>query len=140
MKIRLFSMISLALVFSLFAAPVQAQDMRPSSSPVTAVAEHVPGEVLIRFSPGLDSAQRAEKMASMGVSHKREISDIGVQLVKLPPGLSVEQALARFNRLPGIDFVEPNYILHIAFDPPGEVVDQWALNKMRVPQAWEELP
>ncbi len=41
--------------------------------------------------------------------------------------------------MPNIDFAEPNYILHIAADSPVEVVDQWALNKMRVPQAWDTL-
>jgi len=139
MKKRLFSLIGLTLVFSLVAAPVLAQDVSSTNRPATELAEHVLGELLIRFSPGLDSAQRAEKMAAMGVSHAREISHIGVHLVKLPPGLSVEQALARFNRMPGIEFAEPNYILHIAADSPAEVVDQWALNKVRVPQAWETL-
>jgi thermitase len=139
MNNRLFSITSLALVFSLFAAPALAQDMNATNTPETELSEHVPGELLIRFSPGLDSVQRAEKMAAMGVSHKREIADIGVHLVKLPTGLSVEQALTRFNRMPGIVFAEPNYIFHIATDPPVEVVDQWALNKMRVPQAWEIL-
>ncbi len=83
MKNKLFSLIGLTLVFSLVAAPVLAQDMSATNSPATELAEHVPGELLIRFSPGLDSAQRAEKMAAMGVSHKREISDIGVHLVKI---------------------------------------------------------
>jgi thermitase len=75
----------------------------------------------------------------MGLTQKREIPAIGVHLVKLPPGLSAEQAIARFSRVPGVEYAEPNYILHILADPPVEVTDQWGLNKIRAPEAWNTL-
>jgi FlaA1/EpsC-like NDP-sugar epimerase len=67
------------------------------------------------------------------------IEGIKVHLVKLPPGLSVEQAMDRFSHLPGVEFAEPNYILHIAETFQAEVTDQWGLTKIRTQEAWTIL-
>jgi thermitase len=139
MKKLFLSSIRLVLVFSLVASPALAQGIGGSNSPPPGLAEHVPGELLLRFSPGMNSALAAAKMAEMGVTHKREVRAIGVHLVRLPPGLSVEQAIARFNRLPGVEYAEPNYILQIAVSSPADAVDQWGLDKIRAPQAWNSL-
>ncbi len=81
MKSRLFSVLVLTLVFSIIASPVLAYDLNHTDTPPAALAEHVPGELLIRFSPSLDSTQRAAKMSDLGVSPKREIPHLGVSLV-----------------------------------------------------------
>src|SRR5512134_584459 len=114
MKKIILSTISLALVFSLATSSVSAQRGDGTNPDPNELAEHVPGEMLIRFSPGMNSSQADSRMNEMGVTHKRDIPGIGVQLVTLPPGLSVEQAIDRFSRLPGVEFAEPNYVLHIA--------------------------
>src|SRR5574341_1355765 len=137
-KIFLFS-ISLVLVFTLATPSVSAQEGNGSTPAGTELAEHVPGELLIRFSPGTSSSQAADKMNQMGVTHKREIKEIGVHVVKLPPGLSVEDAMARFSHRPGVEFVEPNYILHIAETLQTEITDQWGLTQIHTPQAWGAL-
>jgi hypothetical protein len=139
MKKILFATISLALLFSLAASSVSAKDVDKASPPATELDEHVPGELLVRFSPGMDSAQAAEKMNEMGVTHKREIEGIQVHLVKLPPGLSVEQAMDRFSHLPGVEFVEPNYIFHIVESLQTEIVNQWGLTKIHTEEAWGAL-
>jgi len=139
MKKILLSIISLALVFSLATPSVSAKDVGNSSPAVTELAEHVPGELLVRFSPGMNSAQVANKMKEMNLAHKREIEGIKVHLVKLPPGLSVEQALDRFSHLPGVEFAEPNYILHIAEIPQVEITDQWGLTRIHTQEAWNTL-
>src|SRR3990172_947208 len=117
MKKIFLSTISLVIILSLVTPSVSAQEIDVPSSAATELAEHVPGELLIRFSPGMDSAQVANQMAGMGVTPKREIPAIGVHLVKLPPGFSVEAAVARFRRRPGVELAEPNYILRIAANP-----------------------
>lgn len=137
-KIHLITL-SLVVIFSLVTSSVLAQDAEVANPAETELAEHVPGELLLRFSPGMDSAQVASKMAEMGVTHKREIPAIGVRLVKLPPGLSVERAVARFSRLPGVEFAEPNYILHIAETSQAELDPTWGLTKIYASEAWEAL-
>ena len=139
MKKILLSTITLVLIFSLAASSVSAKAVVQPGPVKAEVAEHVPGELLVRFSAGMSSAQAANKMNEMGVTHKREIEGIGVHLVKLPPGLSVEQAVDRFSHLPGVEFAEPNYILHIAETSHAEVIDQWGLTKIHTEEAWGTL-
>jgi thermitase len=139
MKKIILSTISLALLFSLVTSSVSAQRGDGGNPGPNELAEHVPGEVLIRFSPEINSSQAADNMNEMGLTHKREIPGIGVQLVKLPPGLSVEEAIDRLSRRPGVEFVEPNYILHIAETLQTEITDQWGLTKIHTEQAWSAL-
>jgi thermitase len=100
------------------------------------LAPHVPGELLIRFTPGVSSAQAYSKMAAMGLEHRREIPAINVHLVKLPLGLSVEKAIENFSHRPGVEFIEPNYILQIAGVNQVEITDQWSLDKIQAVDAW----
>src|SRR5262245_41241744 len=139
MRRIVLSVINLALISSLAVSSVSAQGGDGPESSEAPLAEHVPGEVLIRFSPGVSSSQAADKLKEMDVTDKREIPVIGVHVVKLPPGLSVEDAIARFKRRPGVEFVEPNYILHIAETLQAEIVDQWGLTKIHTEQAWSTL-
>ena len=137
---RIFlSALSLVLVFSLVTPSVSAQDQDGSNPAVTELAEHVPGELLVRFSPGLNTAQPAQEMAAMGLTHKREIQGLGIQVVKLPPGLSVEEAIIRFSHRPGVEFAEPNYILQLVTTPQAEITDQWGLTKIHTQEAWNTL-
>ena len=138
---RILFTIGLVVVLLTNASAGLAKNPSPDQPKNPALAEHVPGEILIRFSPGVNSAQAVDHMSDMGVTHKREISAIGVHLVKLPPGLSVEKAMDLFSRRPGVEFVEPNYILQIQA-PTAVVVDeleQWALEKIEAPLAWDEF-
>jgi len=115
-----------------------AKKPSPDQTKKPDLPEHIPGELLIRFKPGVDSAQ---KMNEHGLEHKKEIKPIGVHLVKLPPGLSVEQAVDQLSQRPGIEFAEPNYILRV--QAPTEVIidehDQWALERIAAPSAWSEF-
>ncbi|MCJ7659602.1 MAG: S8 family serine peptidase, partial [Anaerolineales bacterium] len=105
------------------------------------LAEHIPGEILISFDPGMNAAQGANEMAQMGLVHKKTLPGIGVQLVTLPPGLTVQGAMERFSQRPGVEFAEPNYILKA--QAPTEVIvdehDQWALDKIAAPSAWSQF-
>jgi hypothetical protein len=139
MKKILLSTLSLALVFSLVSSSVSAKAIDRADPPEPELAEHVPGELLIRFSPGVASAQAADRMNEMGVIHQREIDGIQVHLVKLPPGLTVEQAMDRFSHLPGVEFAEPNYILHLAENHQAEIVNQWGLTRIHTEEAWAAL-
>ncbi|HEU0296942.1 MAG TPA: S8 family serine peptidase [Anaerolineales bacterium] len=139
MKRILLSALSLVLVFSLITSSASAQDLDGPDPAVTQLAEHVPGELLIRFSPGMNAAQAAQEMAAMGLTHKREIQGLGVQVVKLPPGLSVEEAIIRFSHRPGVEFAEPNYILQLVTTPQAEITDQWGLTRIHTQEAWNTL-
>jgi subtilisin family serine protease len=141
MKRKHLLSIILIIALSISATGGMAKSASKKQPEATELAEHVPGEILIRFSPGVNSAQAVDHMSDMGVTHKREISAIGVHLVKLPPGLSVEKAMDLFSRRPGVEFVEPNYILKVQAPSKLAVdeLEQWALEKIEAPLAWDEF-
>ena len=139
MKKIILSTISLVLVFSLAIPSVSAKTIDDPAPSTAELAEHVPGELLVRFSPGMNPAQIKDKMNEMGVIHKRVLEGIDVHLVKLPPGLSVDAALDRFSHMPGVKFAEPNYIVYIAETSQGDISDQWGLTQIHTQEAWDIL-
>jgi PKD repeat protein len=133
---KLIILVCLVLISSLTVTSAFAQNPESPNTNGEDLADHVPGEVLIRFNPWINSSQAALQMEQLDLKLKREVPVLGVKLVKLPPGLSVEEALSRFNQRPGVEYVEPNYILQIAAANFEEVTDQWDLKKINADQAW----
>jgi thermitase len=101
-------------------------------------SEYVPGELLVRFRPILPKERSEQVMASEGAVSTRRIEPLDVDVVRLRPGLSVEEAVERFSAYPEVEYAEPNYILHAAvlIDDPG-LTNQWAPQMIDAPQAWE---
>jgi thermitase len=141
MKRKHLLTIILIIVFSLSATGGLAQSASKKQPEAPELPEHIPGELLIRFSPGMNAPQVANEMAQMGLVHRKTLPGIGVQLVSLPPGLTVQGAMERFSQRPGVEFAEPNYILKA--QAPTEVIvdehDQWALDKIAAPSAWSQF-
>ena len=133
--------ITISLVIALLVSTTGglAQGSAPQPAETPDLAEHIPGELLISFNPGMKSAQAVQRMQELGLEHVKEIRPLKVHLVKLPPGLSVEKALERFSHLPGLAFAEPNYIYQITATTQAEISDQWGLGQINAEQAWGEL-
>ena len=64
--------------------------------------------------PGSEVARAAD--AAVGCAQVRCFSTIGWHLVRLPDGLSVGEAMAKYRAQPGVLAVEPNVAIH--FEPP----------------------
>ncbi len=72
-----------------------------------------------------------------------------LQLVRLPPGLNVEQAIEQYKRQPGVLYAEPNYIIRLDATPNDPSYNQlWGLNNtgqsggtvdadIDAPEAWD---
>ncbi len=72
-----------------------------------------------------------------------------LQLVRLPPGLSVEEAIKRYKGQPGVLYAEPNYIIRLDATPNDPSYNQlWGLNNtgqsggtvdadIDAPEAWD---
>ena len=70
---------------------------------------YVEGEVLVKFVPGLKSAEAMSVLEEVKAVQVKEFRRIGFGLVKLSD-MSVEEAIARFEDDPRVAIVEPNYI------------------------------
>lgn len=94
---------------------------------------YVPGEVIVKFRAGISEKQRNEIKILAGVA--KTIRKIGpkdrkdVELLKLKPDISVEQAVKRFKSRSEVLYVEPNYLRRIFFTPSDtNFSKQWGLH------------
>jgi len=133
---KLINLVCILLITSFIAPSALAQTPDPPGQANKELAPHAPGEVLVKFQPWVNSAQAAQHLAALNLKVKRTIPALGVKLVKLPPGLTVEEALNRISNRHGVEYVEPNYILQISALQQEEITDQWALTKIQAPAAW----
>ena len=80
--------------------------------------EFVPGQLLVQFEPGVGEAGRAELLGRLGAGRERSVGVPAgaaggrgaLELVSLPPGLAVADAVGAFEASPIVSFAEPNWI------------------------------
>ena len=75
----------------------------------------VPGEVIVKFKPGLKAAQKAAIIQGQQI---QDFRSIGYEQWKIE-GKSVEDAVYALEKDPNIEFAEPNYVLY-AYDTPND--------------------
>lgn len=89
----------------------------------------VPGELLVRFKPGVDGKRRAALRREHGAPIERNLVLPRTQLLTLEPGASVEEAAAAFEREPEVAYAEPNFYRHIDGVPNDpDFGKQWGLH------------
>ncbi len=100
---------------------------------------YVPGQVLVKFHPGTPASEIARAHASLNSVILDEIPQIGVQIVGLPPGLSVNRAVGLYRHNPNVEFAEPDYVVELALTPndPYYHYGQLELQWMGAERAWD---
>ncbi|MFW6236322.1 MAG: S8 family peptidase, partial [Desulfovibrionales bacterium] len=90
--------------------------------------EYVPGELLIKYKQGRSST--AEQSRGGGrLQSMRRVHRFGIEHVKVPSGMSMEEAVRLLEKDPNVDFVEPNYIRRRTAVPNDLLFGlQWALS------------
>jgi hypothetical protein len=95
--------------------PQQANKGGAGSSPV---AKYRPGEVLVRFRPGVSKAQMDAVHARVGAEVVRSYSRVtNLQLVRLPTNVSVPEAIRRYRQNAEVLYAQPNYTVHAVGTP-----------------------
>ncbi|MEY4939371.1 MAG: hypothetical protein RIQ93_1106 [Verrucomicrobiota bacterium] len=86
--------------------------------------------ILLRPARGIDSNALQPTHTALRTEVTRTFTfGGGAQLVKLPPGLSVAQAIARFQQSGLVDFAEPDYLLQALVTPDDpRYPEQWNLH------------
>jgi subtilisin family serine protease len=125
--------------------------------PATAAPPHVEGELLVKFAGGPRGAAAEHARNQMRHEVKRNFDRIGWQHIRLPKGMTVEEGLARYAKLPNVLAVEPNGIMEIVepiFNPVPEpevapvsaipndpqFSTQWNLRLLEMTNAWAVTP
>jgi len=113
---RLSILILLAICF--LTTPVLAFELdsissgQPSKGPA-----YVPGELLVKYRPSIRAAATEFYRTQWGISTLRTFRTIGVQHLKLPKELTVEEALEIYKNDPDVEYAEPNYYRYITATP-----------------------
>jgi subtilisin family serine protease len=93
------------------------------------------GELLIKYR---DEAGVRRSHAAMKSKVVKGFKALRLHHVKLPPDLSVEEAVKEYKRDPNVEYAEPNYIVRksaIPNDP--RYLEQWGHTNISSPSAWD---
>ena len=115
-KKPLIAAVAAALAFA--AAPALAQDAAADLARAQGGPEFIPDEVLVKFRPGTAAADKA---AARGRANAvgaevittplmRELGEGDIELVRLPAGMTVANAMARLKAHFAVEYAEPNWI------------------------------
>ena len=105
---------------------------------------HVTDEVIVRFRDGVDESRKdLARFRVTGKQKKRFRNVPGLEVTKLPPNVSVEEAIDLYQQDPDVLYAEPNYILHTTANPKIDLTPNdpsfgslWGLTKINAPGAW----
>src|SRR5438093_2722513 len=91
---------------------------------------YIQDEVILRFRAGIDEYNKVLTHYRVGGTRARVFNSVeGLEVIKLPPGLSVQKAIDYYQRLPHVLYAEPNYILRTTVIPNDpRFGDLWGLN------------
>jgi subtilase family serine protease len=116
--------------------------MAPSSRDLKAAQDPpIPGEIIVKFRPGMAASAKADVHRQAAGTRLDEIARTGVQRVRVVPG-NESAAIARYRRNPNVLSAEPNFIRRIPpvlldHSPGTPVVpgdhhfnEQWALHNI----------
>ncbi len=89
------------------------------------LAAYKEGEILIKLRPG--AKIESVKTVLKGASVERSIDKIRVKKIRLPKGMTVEEAVEHFSKLPGVEYAGPNHIIRLSLIPNDiYFYDSWA--------------
>ena len=85
------------------------------------------------------SADASARNAQIGALVLEEFPALKWQRVKLPEGLSVEQAIALYGKFAEIEAVQPNYYYRLAAVTPNDTrfSELYGMQKISAPAAWD---
>lgn len=125
------SFISIAISIFLLTGSAMSQDRAD---------RYVADEVLIKVEASDRAEDSARKLAEDGARAVEHFRDLGWQRIKLPAGTSVDEAIQRYQKLPGVIAVQPNFYYQLQATPndvdfTGGLL--YGMTKISAPQAWD---
>jgi len=95
----------------LFLYPILAFPGEPLTAP------YAPGELLVKFRQGISTARAGSIHRSLGAKAIERLRFIGIDLIKIPDGRSLEEAVSLYKADRDVEYAEPNYIRRALFTP-----------------------
>src|SRR5262245_40346789 len=97
------------------------------AQPARSGPRHAPDTILVRFKASAPVSARAQAQARRGARvHKSFALVEGLQVVRIPRGMTVKDAIERYQRHPAVLYAEPNWIVqHQATPNDPSFADLW---------------
>lgn len=111
---------AVAAATALAAVPAAAQDAKADLARASSGPQFVPGEVLVKFRPGTAAADKTAARGRAGAIGAEAITTplmrqqgVGdLELVRLPPGMSVARAMGQLEAHFAVEYAEPNWVYY----------------------------
>jgi len=132
--------------------PYSGQGLSNSTPP----PKYAPDRILVRFRSRASKSTTQSLHAALGANLLRAYSLVNnLQLVQLPEGISVKEAITAYRQNPDVIYAEPDYVVHATELPPPPddplYPQQWALHNtgqnggtpgadIHAPEAWNLFP
>jgi subtilisin family serine protease len=117
-------MILVFLIVVALAATASAAPPDPAHRPA-----YVPGELIVKFKPGVSAAERADLVADRDARLARSLDVPRTALARVPAGGDVERTVRALERDPRVAYAEPNPYRWGGSVPSDEFFDrQWSLD------------
>jgi thermitase len=133
---RMLSVLVALLMVAALAIP--ASGGAQAASP-DAKAAFAPGEVIVKFKNGTTTSTKQAVLSQESGRVLFHSKEIGFDVVKIPSGKSVTQAVREYQNNPNVEYAEPNYLYHADWTPndPYFSTQQWGPQKVQAPAAWD---
>jgi len=128
------------IVSSFLSVSIRASEVvRVSDGPSAKIGDYVPGELLVKYKPSVRAVASEYFQSRWGVATVRTFRRIGVQRLRLPKDMTVEEALEIYRNDPDVEYAEPNYLRYAAATTPNDTFfsNLWGLNNINAPEAWD---
>jgi len=104
----------------------------------------VPGEIIVKFKPGVDSATRAAVIRGRSATHLRRFDEVGLDHIRVGNGGNMAAELAQWRANPYVEYAQPNYVYRAVIAPAPLPNDPYWTNgslygmqNIGMPQAWQ---
>jgi thermitase len=119
---------------SLFSVLALCLTLTASAQTSAAAAE----EILVKFRPSVSRAAESDIHESLGSRVVQIIPRIEVRRVRVPSGVSIDEAVRYYANQPSVEFAEPNYTRTPSYTPNDPLLPaQWGPAKIGCPPAWD---
>ena len=144
MKLKSFLLILIPafIIFPRFISPTEAfQKEKFYSLQTKKNIDVVKGEIVVKYKSSADKTVKASHARSISAVSKGGLNQLGIDVMKLPEGMSVESAVNYYKSLPDVEFAEPNFIRHASVIPDDTryATQQWGVQRVDCPAAWDVI-
>jgi len=116
-------------------------DILEKSTDVQKTEKYVPGEILVKFKPGLSDKEVNNINAKHGTSVLYTSPYAGFKTLKVPKTKTVEEMAEIYSKNPNVEYAVPNYLMYATTAPNDPYYKyQWNFNSpygINVERAWD---